>query len=303
MGAAAMKIAVTGAESFIGRTLTALLRRRGDQVVGIDTAPPSVADGVMLDIRSAGLADHLPEGADAVIHLAAVSREPDCAGNPQAAFDINVTGTANVIAAARRRNIRQVVFASSEWVYGPVVNDAVQDEDTVIDTARVLNEYAASKLAGEMALNVAVRRGLPAGTILRFGIVYGPRPANWSAVEALLSNMRSKDEIIVGSLGTARRFIHVEDIASGIAAAIGQAGFKIFNLAGAELVTLARVIEVSRAVTGRHPRIVERDPAAINVRNPVSTRANRELGWAPVVTIGDGIAGLAAYFDRVEQDR
>jgi nucleoside-diphosphate-sugar epimerase len=298
-----MKIAITGAESFIGRALIEFLRGRGDEVVGIDMAPPSLPGGVTKDIRSPELADHLPEGADAVIHLAAVSREPDCAGDPRLAFDINVTGTANVIASARRRNAKQVVFASSEWVYGDVANDAVQDEDTVIDPRRVLNEYAASKLAGEMALNVAVRRGLAAGTVLRFGIVYGPRPANWSAVEALLNTVRTKDEVTVGSLGTARRFIHVRDIASGIAAAIGQTGFGIFNLAGAELVTLARVIDLSCAATHRRPRIAERDPAAVSIRNPVSAKAIRELLWRPAVAIDQGIPELAAYFDRGEKDR
>jgi nucleoside-diphosphate-sugar epimerase len=295
-----LNIVVTGSESFIGRALIALLLQRGDQVVGIDKAPPSFPGGKVFDIRSPELADHLPENADAVIHLAAVSREGDCAADPRLAFDINVTGTANVIAAARRRNVKQVVFASSEWVYGAVANDAVQDETVVIDPARVLNEYAAGKLAGEMAINVAVKRGLPAGTVLRFGIVYGPRLANWSAVEALLSDVRTKDEVVVGSLATARRFIHVRDIACGIAAAIGQTGFGIFNLAGSELLTLARLIDLSCAATRRRPRIVERDTAAASIRNPVSAKAYHALGWAPAIAIEDGIAELAAYFDRAE---
>jgi nucleoside-diphosphate-sugar epimerase len=293
-----MRIVVTGSESFIGRALVELLRRRGDQVVGIDTAVASYAGGVVCDIRSRDLADHIPEGADAVVHLAAISRDPDCARNPHLAFDINVGGTANVISAARRKNARQVVFASSEWVYGDVANDAIQHEDTMIDAAGVRNEYAASKIAGEMVLNVAVRRGLPAGTVLRFGIVYGPRLANWSAVEALLNSVLTKDEVAVGSLATARRFIHVRDIASGIVAAIGQTGFKIFNLAGAELITLERVIDVSRNATRRQPRVVERDPTAVSIRNPVSTKASRDLGWTPGIAIDQGIADLAAYFDH-----
>jgi nucleoside-diphosphate-sugar epimerase len=293
-----MKIVVTGAESFIGRTLVDLLAARGDRVVGIDTAAPRFAGGVVGDIRSSDLADLFPEDADAVVHLAAISREPDCAGDPHLAFDINVAGTANVISSARRRNARQVVFASSEWVYGDVANDDVQHEDAIIDAGRVRNEYAASKIAGEMALNVAVRRGLPAGTVLRFGIVYGPRSANWCAVEALLNGVLTKDEVAVGSLATARRFIHVRDIASGIVAAIGQTGFSIFNLAGTELITLARVIDVARRVTRRQPRIVERDPTAISIRNPVSAKASRDLRWTPAIALEQGITELAAYFHQ-----
>ena len=291
-----MKIAVTGSESFIGRVLVHLLLEQEAEVVGIDSAIPSFPGGSEVDIRDPDLPDLLPEGADAIIHLAAISREPDCAGNPRLAFDINVTGTANVIAAARRRNIRQVVFASSEWVYGDVANDTAQTEDTVIDIGRVLNEYAASKLAGEMALSVAIRRGLPGGTVLRFGIVYGPRPANWSAVEALLNGVRTKDEVTVGSLATARRFIHVRDIASGIAAAIGRTGFEIFNIAGSELITLERVIGIARAVTRRPISVIESNAAAVSIRNPISTKANQMLGWRPAVSIEQGIAELAGYF-------
>ena len=298
-----MKVVVTGAESFVGRVLMPLLQERGADVVGIDTVKPSFAASVAADIRNPDLASHIPEGVDAIVHLAAISREPDCAGDPRLAFDVNVTGTANVIASARKRNVRQVVFASSEWVYGDVANDAVQDENTLIDPRRVLNEYAASKLAGEMALNVAVRRGLQAGTVLRFGIIYGQRMANWSAVEALLNNVRTKDEVAVGSLGTARRFIHVHDICTGIAAAIGRSGFEIFNLAGTELVTLKRVIDLSMAITGRHLRIAERDATAISIRNPVSENANLALGWKPAITIEYGIAELAAYFDRGDKSK
>jgi UDP-glucose 4-epimerase len=298
-----MKVTVTGAESFIGRALISLLRERDVEVTGIDTIEPSFAGGIVADIRVPEFADHLPGGTHAVVHLAAVSRERDCASNPRLAFDVNVTGTVNVLAAAQRRGVRQVLFASSEWVYGDVGNEAIQDEDTVIDPRRVLNEYAASKLAGEMALNVAVRRGLQAGTVLRFGIVYGPRPANWSAVEALLQTVRTTDEITVGSLATARRFIHVRDVAAGVIAALGHPGFDIFNLSGADLVSLKRVIEISLAVTGRRPRIIERNPTVVSIRNPVSAKAARTLGWRPIISMGDGIAELATYLDGRDVDR
>jgi nucleoside-diphosphate-sugar epimerase len=152
-----------------------------------------------------------------------------------------------------------------------------------------------------MALNVAVRRGLPGGTVLRFGIIYGPRLDNWSAVEALVNTVRTKDEVTVGSLATARRFIHVRDIASGIIASLGRTGFEILNLAGAELITLKNVIDLSRAATRRDPRIIERDAAAVSIRNPVSAKACQVLGWQPSVAIGQGIAELADYLDRKEK--
>ena len=221
-----MNIVVTGAESFVGRVLVPLLAETGNDVVTIDTVEPSLGAGVAVDIRSPDLELHLPKGGDALIHLAAVSRDSDCAADPRVAFDVNVTGTANVVSAALGRRMRQVILASSEWVYGDVAGDEAQDESSIIDVQGVLNEYAATKLAGEMALRVAVRRGLPAGTVLRFGIIYGPRAANWSSVESLLNSVRTQDEVVVGSKATARRFVHVQDIAKGIHCLGRQSGIR-----------------------------------------------------------------------------
>ncbi len=296
-----MKVAVTGAESFVGHALVPLLVRHGVDVVAIDAvAPPDGctcgARHEVADVRSPGLGDAVPDGTDAIVHLAAVSTEPACAEDPATSFDVNVTGTANVIAVARSRAVGQVVFASSEWVYGDVAADGAQLEDMPIDVAGVRNEYAATKLAGEMALNVAVRRGLPSGTVLRFGIIYGPRPSRWSAVESLVQAVRAEDVVTVGCLATARRFIHVDDIAAGIASSLGCPGFEVFNLAGGELVTLGRVIEAAAAATGRHPDVVERDPGAVSVRNPVSAKAQDRLDWSPAVPIDVGVSDLVDYF-------
>lgn len=295
-----MKVVITGSQSFIGKVLETTLKAQGHEVFGVDSVAADGANSIAADIRDPSLADRLPE-MDAMIHLAAISREPDCAADPRLAFDVNVTGTANLLMAARKRNARQVVFASSEWVYGDVANDAVQSEETVIDPAAVRNEYAATKLAGEMALNVAVRRGLEGGTVLRFGIVYGPRKANWSAVEALVNTARTSDTVTVGSLATARRFIHVRDIASGITAALGRSGFEIFNLAGDRLVTLGDVIEAARSRLGKQLQVAERDASAISIRNPVNDKVKRELRWAPQTSLQDGVAELLEYFREGEK--
>jgi nucleoside-diphosphate-sugar epimerase len=295
-----MKVVITGSQSFIGKVLETTLTAQGHEVFGVDSVALGGANSLAADIRDPALADRLPE-MDAMIHLAAISREPDCAADPRLAFDVNVTGTANLLMAARKRNARQVIFASSEWVYGDVANDAVQSEDTVIDPAAVRNEYAATKLAGEMALNVAVRRGLEGGTVLRFGIVYGPRKANWSAVEALVNTARTSETVTVGSLATARRFIHVRDIASGIGAALGRRGFEIFNLAGDRLVTLGDVIEAARSRLGKQLQVTERDASAISIRNPVNDRVKRELRWAPQTSLETGVAELLEYFREGEK--
>src|SRR5688572_11780292 len=115
-----MAIVFTGSESFIGKELARLCGKRGVDYVGIDLAASSDPRCRRYDICSPDIDQILPENADAVIHLAAVSTEKACRENPRLAFDVNVGGTLNLIQAAQKRKVKQFIFASSEWVYGEV---------------------------------------------------------------------------------------------------------------------------------------------------------------------------------------
>jgi nucleoside-diphosphate-sugar epimerase len=280
---------VTGAESFIGRALKARCDATDVEFAGIDSAPSAMAGVQKADIRDPAVADLIPDGAT-VVHLAAISRDQDCRADPRTAFDVNVTGTLTMAAAAVKRGVRQFIFASSEWVYGNVLNDQTQREDQAIDITAMVSEYAVSKIVGEQCLRLSFH--LPAITVLRFGIVYGPRAANWSAVESLFNAVRTQDVVKVGACKTARRFIHVEDIASGILASLGRSGFEIFNLSGDRLVTLADVVETSAKLLGRSSKIVESDPSRPSIRNPDNSKARAELKWAPRVDLEQGLKSL-----------
>lgn len=273
------------------------MRRCGDlgiDAVGIDANAPNDDRSKRADIRDPAMADLIPEGA-VVVHLAAISRDPDCRANPREAFDVNVNGTLNVAAAAQKRRASQLVFASSEWVYGDVRNDEVQFEDRAIDVTVMKSEYALSKIVAEQLLKLAFS-SLNV-TVLRFGIVYGSRPGNWSAVENLFNSVRTKDEISVGARATARRFIHVNDIVSGILASRGRSGFEIFNLSGDRPVTLGEVIEASAQLLGRRVSIVETNPAQPSIRNPDNSKARAQLGWTPQFDLAKGLADLKTFFD------
>ena len=286
-----MKLVVTGSRSFIGREFfRQCAAGEGIFLAGIDTAPGHVE----MDIRDPRVATVIPEQADALIHLAAISRDADCRRRPKLAFEVNVGGTLNLIEAARARGVRQFIFASSEWVYGEVANDAVQTEESVIDASRIVSEYALTKIAGERLLEMTYRQGSPtAVTVLRFSIVYGERPENWSAVESLFHAVERDPVVEVnGSLASGRRFIHVADVASGILAAIGRTGYEVFNLSGDSLVRLREVIEVSSAILDRHPQVREGDPGAVSIRNPDNAKARRLLGWQPQYDLRRGLETL-----------
>jgi nucleoside-diphosphate-sugar epimerase len=287
-----MRVIVTGSESFIGSRLKHHCRLAGVEHVGIDLAPSEDPNHHQADICSDTIVDAIPGNADALIHLAAVSTDQTCRMDTKKAFEVNVGGTINLIEAARARGVKQFVFASTEWVYGEVANSAVQTEESPIDAMRLSSEYAISKITGERLLYAAHKRDGLAVTVLRFGIVYGPRPANWSAVEALFHAVRTKDTVEVGSLETGRRFIHVADIADGILGALGRNGYELFNLSGDRLITLGNIIEESSSLVGRHPRVIEKNSGAISIRNPDNGRARRVMGWRPKIALKDGLSTL-----------
>ena len=289
-----MTLFITGSESFVGRALVARCDELGIAVSGIDSVPnpDQRPDFVVGDIRDPDLEVLVPEKA-AVVHLAAVSRDSDSQADPVSAFDVNVCGTLNVLAAARKNDARQIIFASSEWVYGGVQNDEVQVEDQAIDITQMTSIYAMTKIVGEQTLildDSAIDK-----TLLRFGIVYGPRKLNWSAVESVFDAVSRQPEVRIGCLDTARRFIHVDDIASGIISSLGQTGVEIFNITGDRLITLREVAETSSAILGSHTVIVESDPGSPSIRNPDNRKALAALDWAPRVELRAGLETLAEY--------
>lgn len=286
------KIFVTGAESFVGRALQAACADQDVAYSGIDLATSSHPDVGVGDILDANLADAIPTGTDTVVHLAALSRDADCKGRLAECLRLNVMGTLNVAQAARARNVRQVIFASSEWVYGNGPFPTARTEESPIDIDALTSEYALSKAMAEAALRQETAAHGGDMTVLRFGIIYGPRPSNWSAVEALTHAAGTQDEISVGALATARRFIHVDDIARAILAARGRTGFEVFNVQGPTLTSLGDVIAAGSAQFGCTPRIVEKNPSAPSIRNIEATRFTEATGWRPTITLADGIASL-----------
>jgi len=289
-----MKVFITGAESFIGAKLWEMCGELGHEVSGIDLAASAKPTVLKLDVRDPGIEKVIPSDS-VVVHLAAVSTDSLCKSDPLEALDVNVGGTVNVVRAAKRAGCRQFIFASTEWVYGDCANDDVQVEEHPIAVMHMAAPYAFSKVVGEKIVTFA---GLPNTTILRFGIVYGPRDRNWCAVENLFDKVKRGVDVELGSVSTSRKFIHVEDLCQGIVAGFGLEGVHTINLAGDNSVTLGDVIRVSEQVTNRRVNVKETAPNAPSIRNPANAKAKALLGWRPRISLEEGLRSLDAYMTR-----
>ncbi|KKU60163.1 MAG: hypothetical protein UX81_C0003G0023 [Parcubacteria group bacterium GW2011_GWA2_47_12] len=284
-----MKIFITGSESFVGKELVSQCLKNGIEVAGIDLIdlPSQKYEYKKMDVRSQEISDIMPVNTDAIIHLAAVSRESDCKKDLKNCFDVNAGGTINIIDAAIKNKAHNFIFASSEWVYGE--SEAVKKEtDQTLNTS---SPYALSKIIGECALRQRYEESKMNVVVLRFGIIYGPRKNNWAAVESLFNSVATKDTVEVGSLKTGRNFIHVSDIASGIIASLRLPGFNIINLAGSQLITLGDILDESCKILGRHLKIIDQGKPSV-VRSISNQKAKEILNWEPAYDLEKGLKNI-----------
>lgn len=296
-----MKVLITGCESFIGKVLCAELKNKQPdwEIIGIDQVRPTDRSFIQSDICDENLTDQLPNKIDAVVHLAAISRHQDCIKSLTKTIRINVEGTLNVYKAAANNGAHHFIFASTEWVYGDHHEEQLVSENNVIDAAALCSPYALSKWMAECGLRIAQQDSYCGITVLRFAIVYGARTQNLSAVESLFFQTEQRSEIEVGSIKTARRYIHVRDVANGIYQALCQAdkkqpeAYQIYNLAGNDLITLEDVIAESEKILGKEISINETNPSGVTIRNPDPSKAKRELNWESTVTLSEGLQELS----------
>jgi nucleoside-diphosphate-sugar epimerase len=213
-----MRILVTGHEGYIGSVLAPLLADAGHEVVGLDTGlyagcgfgnEIGVVPTLHRDVRDVTTDDLA--GFDAVVHLAALSNDPIGDLNEELTYDINLSGTIRIAAAAKRAGVRRFVFASSCSMYGASGVDDVLDETSPLNP---LTAYAVSKVRAEHALAELVDEDF-AVVSMRNATVYGSSPR--LRLDVVLNNLagwaHTTGTIRLLSDGTAwRPLVHVRDV-------------------------------------------------------------------------------------------
>jgi nucleoside-diphosphate-sugar epimerase len=283
-------LVITGSSGFVGEILALCAIREGFEVIGIDLKKSNKLPcrQLELDLTSENFHNEIPEYAT-IIHLASLSTDGACKANPLMALDANLRATALILENAVKSKASHFVFASSEWVYPELSKVISQSEKDELKLTSLNSLYAITKLFGESLIRIDSR--VP-HTILRFGIVYGPRFPPGSAVESIAWKIHLNEEVKIGSKNTARRFIHVNDLINGILKCtdIGPSllNQKIINLSGSELVSLDDVANTSNQILNKSTQIIETG-GITSIRNPVNALAFELLRWKPKVDLKAGL--------------
>lgn len=290
---------VTGGLGFLGRAVVASLAGHGNEVTALthsrpDASIPGAANVRLADIRDAAqlnavLGEIRPE---AVCHLAALTSGRESFARPIDYYEVNVTGTINLLRAiAMMEAPRPVkaIFTSTNAVYGSGRSGALS-EDVPTNPG---SPYAASKVAAEQVILSYAQTGHIGASILRcFNIAgatadgYGDPDQTRIIAAALRAAQGEIPHVMVNGDGTVvREFTHVLDVAEAVRLALDATepgGGQVYNIGTGEGASMLDVIDAAERVTGTPIQTVHRPPAQeahTLIANP--TRARDILGWKP----------------------
>jgi UDP-glucose 4-epimerase len=314
-------IVVTGGAGLIGSTTVDQLRRlhaprrivifddfsRGTRANLANAAADARVQIVEGDIRDRDAVARVLEGADALIHMAAL-RITACAADPREAFDVMCTGSFNVVEAAQQAGVRKIVAASTASVYG-LAETFPTDETHHPYGNRTW--YGAAKLMLEGLLrSFNDMYGLPY-VALRYFNVYGPRmDIEGKYTEVLIRWMERLDTgqppLIYGDGSQTMDFVYVDDAARAtILALASDVSDEVLNVAsGVETSLNELAAALSGVMNVRRPseHALERKVNAVTRRLAATERAERMLGFTAEVSLEEGLARLVEWW-RTERVR
>jgi UDP-glucose 4-epimerase len=293
------RVLVTGGAGFIGSHVVDKLIAAGHEPRILDVRESPYHPDVETVIGDMCVLEDMlraADGCDAIAHLAAAADVGEVQQDPLGSEQLNARGTASVLEAARRLEVRRVVYASTIWVYSDV-EAAHVDEDTAL--APPAHLYTATKLAGELYCRSYRELYRVESTVLRFGIPYGPRARPAAVIPIFVRKALAGEPLTLagGGLQT-RRFVYVEDLADGVVAGLApQAADRTYNLVGDEEVTIRDIAERVREEVGDGVELVVTEGRAGDFRGAEvsGARAAEELGWTARTPFAEGLRRYVAW--------
>ena len=292
-------VLVTGGSGYFGSILAGMALERGDRVRIFDVNPPAPLPGleyVAGDVRDRAAVTAACDGADVVLHNVA---QVPLARDRDLFWSVNVTGTANVLLAARDRGVAKVVHTSSSAIFGIPDHNPVT-EDT---RGRPLEAYGKAKLEAELLCRDAAESGADV-TVVRPRTILGH--GRLGIIAVLFEFVAEGAPVYVLGRGDNRyQFVHANDLADACLRAADREKPAVYNIGAGEFGTMRETLQalVDHAATGSRVRSLPAGVAraAMRVLSEMgvapfapyhwllyaeslwfdTTKARTELGWEP----------------------
>lgn len=262
------------------------------------------------DICQPDILESALKGADGVFHFAALWLL-QCHEFPQAAFDVNVRGTFNVLDACRKLGVQRLVYSSSASVYGDAVQEPMSEDHPFNNTTF----YGATKIAGEAMLRSYCHRYNLNAVGLRYMNVYGPRQDYHGAYIAVIMKMldrldKNEPPVIYGDGSQAYDFVYVADCGrANVCAMQAETRDQFYNVGTGKRTSIRELAEMVLRLTGSNQK-VHYEPAGLTfVKNRIGCpkKAQAEIGFKSEVELKEGLDELIrwrrTHRDEVEARR
>lgn len=307
-----VNVLITGADGFIGSHLADKLCRAGANITGLalynsfdshgwlDDLPTDVRREIRLvrgDVRDPHQMLALCKDQTVVFHLAALISIPYSYDAPTSFVATNISGTVNILSAARAAGVERVIHTSTSEVYGTAQFTPITEDHPLHGQS----PYSASKIAADMMAESFARSFATPVVTLRPFNTYGPRQSERAVIGAIIRQVLDPNcaTIRLGDLRPERAFSYVTDTvdaflcaAAGGPEMIGQ----VFNAGVQRMIRIGDLADLIRRIAKSDKPItaeeVRKRPADSEVMALMadSTRLHSATGWTPRVSLEDGIA-------------
>lgn len=297
---------VTGAAGFIGSAIAHALIARGETVRGFDNLSTgkranlagieSKIDFIVGDLLDHGAVSAACRGIDYIFHQAALPSVPKSVLDPLTSHNHNITGTLNLLIAARDAKVRRVVYAGSSSAYGET--PTLPKTETM--SPDPISPYAVQKLTGEQYMTSFYRvYGLETVT-LRYFNVFGPRQDPSSMYSGVLAKfctamLRGETPTIYGDGEQSRDFTYIDNVVDGnllaCAAPLENVAGKVFNCATGSRISLNATVELLRKLTGYSGPVNHEPERAGDIKHSLAdiARAEGAFAYKPHVDFEEGL--------------
>jgi len=311
-----MHILVTGGAGFIGSHLTEALLKRGDCVTVLDNFDPYYdprikRDNLVIareygtfelvegDIRDPGLIDKVftDNPPDCVVHLAALAGVRLSLTEPLEFNAVNLDGTVNLLEACRKHGCGRFILASTSSAYGHSPAIPFSEDDPLL---HCVSPYGATKIACEKYAYIYHQvHGLNV-VALRFFTAHGPRQRPDMAIHKFAKAILEGEELtLFGDGSTSRDYTYIDDIISGVSAAIdSKIAFDIINLGNCvatPLIDLVRLIEKACGMEAKIRYLPEQPGDPPHTCADI-THAREVLGFNPQTPIDIGVERFVKWY-------
>ncbi|HLF37522.1 MAG TPA: NAD-dependent epimerase/dehydratase family protein, partial [Anaerolineales bacterium] len=303
-----VRVLVTGGAGFIGSHLVERLLAGGHAVRVLDNlssgmrADPSAAGYELVegDVRDRSIVEASLDGVEQVFHLAAMISVPASTQAPMECYEVNLTGSLQVLDASRQAGVRRVVLASSAAVYGDFLGPVAETTPPA-----PLSPYAASKLGMEQAARMFTDTFNLPTVCLRFFNVYGPRQAPDSRYAAVIpgfiqAGLVQQPMVIHGDGQQRRDFVFVADAVEAclLAATREQASGGVVNIGGGGSVTIQDLAGILQRLIPEAPKAILGAVREGDIRYSEAElrRAHALLGYHPATTLEHGLQVTIEWF-------